>query len=166
MKNDPELDTACYLSPIGPLEIKGSDKGIRSILYLDEAPATKAVPESLTSCVQQLDEYFQGNRFRFTLHLDPHGTDFQLRVWEQLREIPFGTTISYLQLALRMGDARTVRAVGHANGQNRLNIVIPCHRVIGANGKLTGYGGGLWRKEWLLKHEIKGSLPGLFSLQD
>ncbi len=157
-----KFSTYIYASPIGTLEINGSENGIRSIIYIETTETSDSIPDCLTDCVMQLEEYFNGNRTSFSLKLDPSGSEFQLRVWQQLVTIPFGDTISYLQLAVKTGDAKAVRAVGHANGQNRLNIIIPCHRVIGANGKLTGYGGGLWRKEWLLKHEIKDSMPGLF----
>ncbi len=163
MKTEELLETAWYRSPIGWLEIKGSDKGIRSVVYLEDQPEQETIPFCLADCLDQLKQYFNGERTAFSLKLDPAGTAFQLRVWELLLTIPYGCSITYLQLALLSGDAKAVRAVGHANGQNRLNIIIPCHRVIGANGKLTGYGGGLWRKAWLLKHETLGRLPGLFS---
>ena len=157
------METAYYSSPIGTLLVTGSDNGIRSILYVGDEAGLVSIPACLSNCIQQLDEYFEGKRIEFDLRIDPEGTEFQKKVWEQLLKIPFGKTISYLDLAIMMGDAKTVRAVGHANGQNRINIVVPCHRVIGANGKLTGYGGGLWRKEWLLKHEAALKMPGLFS---
>jgi methylated-DNA-[protein]-cysteine S-methyltransferase len=159
------METTNYSSPIGILKITGSDLGISSILYIDEPASEGNTPPALISCIQKLDEYFEGSRKTFDLKIDPQGTEFQKKVWEQLLKIPFGKTISYLDLALMMGDAKTTRAVGHANGQNKINIVIPCHRVIGANGSLTGYGGGLWRKEWLLKHEASLCLQGLFEVQ-
>ncbi len=102
---------------------------------------------------RQLQEYFDGTRTTFDLPLNPSGTDFQRRVWQKLQAIPFGVTISYGELARRIGDPNASRAVGLANGRNPLSIVIPCHRVIGANGKLTGYAGGIERKQWLLKFE-------------
>jgi methylated-DNA-[protein]-cysteine S-methyltransferase len=102
---------------------------------------------------EQLDAYFAGELGAFDLDVDPQGTPFQRRVWDELRRIPFGETISYSELARRLGDPKLVRAVGVANGRNPISIVIPCHRVIGADGSLVGYGGGLERKRWLLEHE-------------
>ncbi|MBK7028665.1 MAG: methylated-DNA--[protein]-cysteine S-methyltransferase [Bacteroidales bacterium] len=156
------MEEAIYSSPVGLLNISGSDAGIRSILYGDFVKENDMVPDCLVECIQQLDEYFNGRRKVFNLLLDAEGTDFQLRIWKLLQDIPFGKTLSYLELARISGDIKAVRAVGHANGQNKLNIVVPCHRVIGSNQKLVGYGGGLWRKEWLLKHEASFDMPGLF----
>jgi methylated-DNA-[protein]-cysteine S-methyltransferase len=157
------LESTLINSPVGIIEISGSADGIRSILFMDSKIKTTPVPECLQVCVDQLNEYFDNKRQQFDLKLDPQGTDFQLRVWEQLQHIPFGTTISYLELARMTGKESNTRAVGNANGRNKLNIVVPCHRVIGSNGKLTGYGGGLWRKEYLLKLEMGNSIPGLFA---
>jgi len=157
------LVTTYIQSPVGILEITGSQNGIRSILFMDENPQPAEVPVCLQDCVNQLNEYFAGNRRKFNLVLDPVGTDFQLKVWEHLQTIPFGKTISYLDLARLTGSETNTRAVGNANGKNKINIVVPCHRVIGASGKLTGYGGGLWRKEILLKFEMGNSMPGLFA---
>jgi len=157
------LESTLINSPVGIIEISGSANGIRSIIFMDSEIKTTPVPECLQVCVDQLNEYFDNKRQQFDLKLDPRGTDFQLRVWEQLQNIPFGTTISYLELARMTGKESNTRAVGNANGRNKLNIVVPCHRVIGSNGKLTGYGGGLWRKEYLLKLEMGNSIPGLFA---
>jgi methylated-DNA-[protein]-cysteine S-methyltransferase len=157
------LESALVQSPVGTLEISGSEKGIRSILFMTEDTEPTPVPACLQDCVNQLNEYFAGKRHEFSLLLDPQGTEFQLKVWEQLLKIPFGKTISYLDLARMTGSETNTRAVGNANGKNRINIVVPCHRVIGSNGKLTGYGGGLWRKEFLLKFEMGNSMPGLFA---
>jgi methylated-DNA-[protein]-cysteine S-methyltransferase len=151
------------ISPVGTLMISGSEAGIRSILFMDTETEASQVPECLQDCVDQLNEYFSGQRMQFNLTLDPFGTDFQLKVWAHLQQIPFGKTISYLELARMTGSETNTRAVGNANGKNKINIVVPCHRVIGSNGKLTGYGGGLWRKEILLKLEMGNSLPGLFA---
>jgi methylated-DNA-[protein]-cysteine S-methyltransferase len=107
----------------------------------------------LLEASRQLQAYFAGERREFDLPLAPYGSDFQRRVWSALLEIPYGETISYLELARRLGDPRAVRAVGSANGRNPISIIIPCHRVIGADGSLVGYGGGLERKRWLLRHE-------------
>lgn len=157
------LETAYIQSPVGTIEIAGSNHGIRSVLFVDRNCESTPVPECLLKCVSQLREYFTGNRQAFDLKLDPQGTNFQLKVWEKLQQIPFGSTLSYLELARKTGSETNTRAVGNANGKNRINIIVPCHRVIGSNGKLTGYSGGLWRKQILLKLEMGVTLPGLFS---
>ena len=159
-----DLETACIQSIVGSIQISGSERGIRSVLFLDEGSVSSTVPECLLTCVNQLNEYFSGKRQVFDLRLDPQGTEFQLEVWEKLTSIPFGKTISYLELARMTGNEANTRAVGNANGKNKINIVVPCHRVIGSNGKLTGYGGGLWRKEILLKFEMGNTMPGLFAM--
>lgn len=158
-----QLVAAYMHSPVGVLEISGSNAGIRSILFAQQKEASVVIPLCLQECVSQLNEYFAGNRKQFELQLDPVGTDFQLLVWEKLQTIPFGKTLTYSQLANLTGNLNNTRAVGNANGKNKINIVVPCHRVIGHNGKLTGYGGGLWRKEILLKHEMGNDMPGLFA---
>ena len=157
------LAKAHIQSPVGTLEITGSENGIRSILFLESDFEASPIPGCLRECIDQLSEYFAGKRKQFNLTLDPQGTDFQLKVWEQLKLIPFGKTISYLELARMTGNESNTRAVGNANGKNKINIVVPCHRVIGSNGKLTGYGGGLWRKEILLRFEMGNQMPGLFA---
>ena len=111
------------------------------------------IPEELKEAVLQLQDYFDGKRTTFTFPLNPSGTDFQKKVWDELLHIPFGKTCSYLDLSKKLGDVKAIRAVASANGKNPLWIVIPCHRVIGSDGSLTGYAGGLWRKKWLLEHE-------------
>jgi len=133
------------------------------VIFQENNPDAEQVPACLQDCVTQLNEYFAGERQHFTVKIDPAGTEFQLRVWQKLLQIPFGSTISYLQLARLTGNESNTRAVGNANGKNKINIIVPCHRVIGSNGKLTGYGGGLWRKEFLLKFEMGNAMPGLFS---
>lgn len=151
-----ELVLAYSDSPLGTLEIAGSVAGIRAVRFLDEpplAPASPDLPAPVVSCIQQLAEYFAGQRRSFEVPLDLQGTPFQRRVWELLLLIPFGETRTYLDIALALGDSKAVRAVGAANGQNPVSIIVPCHRVIGGDGALVGYGGGLWRKEWLLAHE-------------
>jgi methylated-DNA-[protein]-cysteine S-methyltransferase len=157
------MESTCIQSPVGTIEISGSENGIRSIMFLDSKFEPAPIPACLKDCVNQLTEYFDGKRKQFELTIDPSGTDFQLKVWEKLQQIPFGKAISYLELARMTGSETNTRAVGNANGKNKINIVVPCHRVIGSNGKLTGYGGGLWRKEILLKFEMGDSLPGLFA---
>jgi len=158
-----KLESARIHSPVGIIEITGSSEGIRSIIFQDKENEPTPVPDCLQECVKQLNEYFAGKRRNFKLKLDPQGTGFQLKVWEKLQLIPFGKTISYLELARMTGSETNTRAVGNANGKNKINIIVPCHRVIGSNGKLTGYGGGLWRKEILLKHEMGDTMPGLFA---
>ena len=149
-----ELHAAYYSSPIGTLEIKGNEEGLFSLLFMDEEvePSAK-VHESIKEVTYQLDEYFTGIRKEFGLKLNPEGTEFQKRVWKELTEIEFGKTCSYLDISIKLGDKIATRAVGNSNGKNPIAIIVPCHRVIGNSGKLTGYAGGLWRKEWLLKHE-------------
>lgn len=143
-----------YLSPIGPLTAEACNDQIRSILFSDILEDTEgfnaALKEELTA---QLDQYFAGQRFEFDLPLYPDGTAFQREVWGQLCAIPYGQQITYLDLANRMGNRNLIRAVGGANSRNPVAIVIPCHRVIGANNRLVGYAGGVWRKKWLLQHE-------------
>ena len=149
-----DIKISYYSSPIGYLEIGGTGENIVSVNFLEANPDRDAqVSPLLEGCIQQLDEYFQKKRQKFDLPLLPEGTPFQKLVWEKLLEIPFGATNSYLDIAKRIGNPKAIRAVGAANGKNPVSIIIPCHRVIGANGKLIGYGGGLWRKEWLLRHE-------------
>src|SRR5690606_31148847 len=118
--------------------------------------------EPLRTAALQLGEYFSGSRTRFSFKIAPEGTDFQKKVWQQLQQIPFGQTISYLELSRTLGDVKAIRAVASANGKNPLWIVIPCHRVIGTDGSLTGYAGGLWRKKWLLEHENPPKQTSLF----
>ncbi len=146
-----------YESPIGIVEIVGSAEGIRSIMFSaqDKIVHVKQVdtPQVLVDCMEQLHEYFQGERFSFAIPYNFEGTDFQKAVWHALTTIAYAETGTYKQIAIAIGKDKAVRAVGSANGKNQLSIVIPCHRIIGSNGTLTGYEGGLWRKEWLLQHE-------------
>lgn len=146
--------TTSLLTPLGTTVITGNEDGIASI-HCSHEPVEESplVPGVLRRGAQQLEEYLAGQRKTFTVPLRPQGTPFQRAVWQLLQEIPFGKTISYLELARRLGDERAIRAVASANGKNPIWILIPCHRVIGSNGDLTGYAGGLWRKQWLLDHE-------------
>ncbi|MBC3766560.1 methylated-DNA--[protein]-cysteine S-methyltransferase [Neptunicella marina] len=140
-------------TPIGKLEIKASETGVHSILFVDSQPE-KVSPSNLTDeACRQLNEYFNGKRRTFDLPLAAKGTDFQQRVWQALSTIPFGDTVSYAYIANAIGKPAAARAVGAANGKNPLSIVVPCHRIIGANGNLTGYAGGLERKAYLLNLE-------------
>lgn len=146
-------------SPVGPLLLVGGPEGLAEIRFTPEGetPAPEAAwqpdPETFAEVIAQLEEYFAGTRQDFTLKLDPHGTSFQRAVWAALETIPYGETIAYAELARRIGKPKAMRAVGAANGQNPLPIVIPCHRVIGSDGSLTGYGGGLPIKRALLDLE-------------
>lgn len=141
-------------TPLGICQITGSPEGIASISILDDSPPVSTViPDFLQDCVLQLQEYFNNDRQTFQLKLAPEGTPFQKKVWKLLSEIPYGTTTSYLKQAKQLGDEKAIRAMASANGKNPLWIVVPCHRVIGSDGSLTGYAGGLWRKKWLLEHE-------------
>jgi methylated-DNA-[protein]-cysteine S-methyltransferase len=146
-----------YRSEIGPLEVVGTQKGILTITFVeDESGADRPLPACMKECLRQLDEYFKGKRQKFSIPLLLDGTDFQKAVWRQLQKIPFGQTASYGEVARAIGNPRAFRAVGNANNKNDIPIIIPCHRVIGSDGKLVGFGSGIWRKEWLLDHE-KGS---------
>jgi methylated-DNA-[protein]-cysteine S-methyltransferase len=144
-------------TPIGNLIIESRDNYITRLIFADDAP----LPESrggnsvTDQCKMELEEYFKGERTQFSVGIKPQGTDFRQRVWAQLAEIPYGETISYGELARRLGIPKAARAVGGANHHNPIPIIIPCHRVLGADGKLVGYGGGLWRKERLIALEMK-----------
>lgn len=140
------------LSPVGSLRIEASDLGITALSPANQPPCPPASP-LLRECVRQLNAYFAGQRTVFDLPLYMEGTPFQLRVWQALRSIPYGETCTYGQLAAMLGQPTAARAVGGANHRNPLCILIPCHRVIGADGSLTGYGAGLDMKAWLLDHE-------------
>jgi methylated-DNA-[protein]-cysteine S-methyltransferase len=153
-----QLYSSIYKSPVGNLNIQSTDKSITSITYIDSHEtfaSTENMPQIMHQCIKQFDEYFKGVRKSFDLQLQQNGTIFQQNVWQHLASIPFGKTISYLHLSVQIGDAKAVRAVAAANGRNKIAIVVPCHRVIGSNRTLTGYAGGLWRKQWLLEHEAK-----------
>jgi methylated-DNA-[protein]-cysteine S-methyltransferase len=164
-KTDPtkesELVSTVMDTPVGRLTIIASDDGVRAILWPDEDAGRVRLPTVspdsdhpvIAATVAQLGEYFDGEREEFELPLDPIGTDFQQSAWMALRTIPFGTTVSYGEQASRMGDRRKARAVGAANGRNPISIVVPCHRVVGSNGSLTGFAGGIDTKAWLLDHE-------------
>lgn len=144
----------CYVStPLGIAHVKGNSGGLTNLVLTGNEQSETEVPAQLEAVVTQLQEYFNGTRSTFNLVLNPEGTSFQRRVWKALLEIPFGKTISYLKLAQQLGDPLAVRAVAAANGKNPIWILMPCHRVIGSDGSLTGYAGGLGRKRWLLNHE-------------
>lgn len=154
--------TSCVVqTPIGFAKIEGDTDGITSLKISDNNTIT-AIPEVLKTAVQQLENYFKGNRTDFNLKLNPQGTAFQQKVWKHLLKIPFGTTQSYKEIAIALGDENAVRAVANANSKNPIWIVIPCHRIIGSNGNLTGYAGGLHRKQWLLNLESPNKQQSLF----
>ncbi|WP_055436432.1 methylated-DNA--[protein]-cysteine S-methyltransferase [Lacinutrix algicola] len=157
------METCIIKSPLGFTKITGDLDGIASVTVLNsEEKITDIIPEVLEDCVLQLNQYFEGSRKQFSLKLNPKGTDFQNRVWNTLQTIPHGKTTSYLQLSKQLGDVKAIRAVANANGKNPLWIVIPCHRVIGSDGSLTGYAGGLHRKKWLIEHESPYKQQSLF----
>lgn len=151
------MQTLDYASPLGIIEIKGNEEGIFSVLFVERQQVeffqqadTFAI---LINCFTQLDEYFKGERLEFSVPFIIEGTAFQQSVWQALTTVPYGKTASYKEIAILVGNEKAVRAVGTTNSKNLISIIVPCHRIIGTNGKLTGYAGGLWRKEWLLEHE-------------
>jgi methylated-DNA-[protein]-cysteine S-methyltransferase len=153
------LKYTCYMdSPVGAIEISGDEDFVSTVSFVDAIKSdTEHLPRVIRDCRRQLEEYFAGTRKEFILLLSQSGTDFQRQVWTELCHIPYGKTISYLQLAEKIGDVKSIRAVGTANGKNELAIIVPCHRVIGSNGTLVGYAGGLERKKWLLDFESRGT---------
>ena len=157
------MDRAIMNTPLGVLEILGSDRGIRSVSFVEgREEVDLEVPQVLRECRDQLQEYFEGRRKEFKLRLDPVGTDFQRRVWQELLGIAYGETTSYKEQSMRLGDLNAIRAVAAANAKNPIAVIIPCHRVVGSDGSLTGYAGGLWRKKWLLELENPPSQTSLF----
>ena len=154
----------CFINtPLGITKIEGDENGITNVSVLDiKENLSDVVPVQLQDCVSQLQEYFNGSRKYFELKLNAKGTDFQKEIWSLLLEIPFGKTTSYLELSKKYGDVKAIRAVANANGKNPLWIIVPCHRVIGSDGSLTGYAGGLHRKQWLINHESLSKQQSLF----
>lgn len=161
--------TRLFASPLGPLRLKASNAGVTAISFSGDIPSHTGPAQAqlhLEILVRELTQFFAGTRTTFTVPLDLLGTDFQKSVWNRLLEIPHGRTCSYADVARAIGKPDAVRAVGLANGANPVAIVVPCHRVIGANGKLVGYGGELWRKQWLLQHESNQNRGnGLFAAE-
>lgn len=148
------LETVYINTPLGTCKVRGCVQGVSEVSILDnKGTISETIPDFLQECVNQLEEYFNGSRKVFELKLNYKGTRFQQSVWESLSHIPYGSTITYLKQARLLGDEKAIRAVAAANGKNPLWIVLPCHRIIGSNGALIGYAGGLWRKKWLLAHE-------------
>jgi methylated-DNA-[protein]-cysteine S-methyltransferase len=157
------MESCTINTPLGYAKLEGDEAGISSLTVLNnKVAASDIIPETLEDAVRQLNEYFEGERNEFSLKLNPEGTDFQKRVWGKLLTIPYGKTTSYLQLSKNLGDVKAIRAVANANGKNPLWIIVPCHRVIGSDGSLTGYAGGLGRKQWLINHESPNKQQSLF----
>ncbi len=157
------MNSAIIKTPLGNAILEGDASGISRLFLTDEDIASTPTPApEFTPAVEQLMEYFSGQRKEFHLKLNPQGTEFQKKVWQALLNIPYGKTTSYMELSKTLGDPLAIRAVAAANGKNPLWIIIPCHRVIGSNGNLTGYAGGLWRKKWLLEHEQQEKQQSLF----
>jgi methylated-DNA-[protein]-cysteine S-methyltransferase len=170
MKNNDQV-IAYIKTPLGVAKIEGDEHGVSAISVLDEGEVCSAsslslgsneIPLVLKEAVSQLNDYFDGKRTHFDFKLNPRGTDFQQKVWNALLDIPYGKTRTYLEQSKILGDVKAIRAVASANGKNPLWIVVPCHRVIGTDGSLTGYAGGLWRKKWLLEHENPTTQQSLF----
>ena len=150
-------------TPLGHAKVTGDTNGITSVSISDTTEQlSEIIPENLLDFVTQLKAYFREERQNFDLKLNPNGTDFQKRVWQELQKIPYGKTCSYLELSKKLGNTNAIRAVANANGKNPLWIIIPCHRVIGSDGSLTGYAGGLYRKQWLINHENRHKQQTLF----
>jgi methylated-DNA-[protein]-cysteine S-methyltransferase len=156
------METAYIKTPLGIATIIGDKNGVSVISVSDEGEISIIIPAILRDAVSQLNDYFEGKRNDFTFTLNPKGTDFQHKVWNALLEIPYGKTRTYMEQSKILGDVKAIRAVASANGKNPLWIVVPCHRVIGTDGSLTGYAGGLWRKKWLLEHENPTNQQSLF----
>ncbi len=149
-------------TPLGIAELTANEEGLTSVKVMDSVEVSAEIPEEVENAVVQLRAYFNGDLKTFDLKLNLQGTDFQKKVWRQLLSIPYGTTTSYLELSRSLGDVKAIRAVAAANGKNPLWIIVPCHRVIGKDGSLTGYAGGLYRKKWLLEHENPPKQQRLF----
>ena len=148
--------TTCMESPVGRIVLISDETQLKSVNFSEELINEQTdLPDILRKTKEQLNEYFAGTRLQFELELDPEGTPFQKKVWQRLVQVPYGQTKSYRDIALELGSVLATRAVGPANGKNPIPIIIPCHRIIGSDGKLVGYAGGLERKKWLLLHEAK-----------
>ncbi|MBB1193093.1 cysteine methyltransferase [Flavobacterium sp. SOK18b] len=156
------METVYIKTPLGIAAITGDVNGVSEIRVLEEGEVSTEIPVFLQDAVLQLQDYFNSKRIDFTFKLNPKGTDFQQKVWNALLDIPYGKTRTYLEQSKFLGDPKAIRAVASANGKNPLWIVVPCHRVIGSDGSLTGYAGGLWRKKWLLEHENPSPQHSLF----
>jgi methylated-DNA-[protein]-cysteine S-methyltransferase len=166
MSTETDVSIAYYKSPAGILRLEATDSALTVVSFENDTTVINPISTNhsiLQRTISQLDEYFAGTRMSFDIQLSPQGTGFQQSVWNELLKINYGVAITYLQLAKRLGNVKSIRAAASANGRNPLGIIIPCHRVVGADGKLTGYAGGLHRKQWLLEHEAKyAGQPSLF----
>lgn len=150
-----ELYTKYINSPIGWLKLQTSENALVAISFAEKGgKSSEQIPTILNKTIVQLQEYFEGNRKVFDVNLTPQGTEFQQNTWNFVSEVEFGNTATYLDIAIKTGSRKNTRAVGLANGKNPIPIIIPCHRIVGSNGKLTGYAGGLDKKRWLLQHEL------------
>ncbi|OED36195.1 cysteine methyltransferase [Flavobacteriaceae bacterium (ex Bugula neritina AB1)] len=158
------METVFFNTPLGIGTVTGDGNGITKVAITEDPHITESteVPHYLKTAIEQLQEYFNGKRTEFDLVLNPLGTDFQKKVWDELLKVPFGKTATYLDIAKRLGDPKCIRAAATANGKNPLWIIVPCHRIIGSDGSLTGYAGGLWRKKWLLDLENPVKQQSLF----
>ncbi len=157
------MESTFLNTPLGWARIEGDSEGLTSVSIGDKAPENNnLIPEMLEEAVYQLREYFEGTRKDFNLKLKFQGTPFQNSVWKALTDIPYGKTLSYLELSKQLGDPKAIRAVAAANGKNPFWVIVPCHRVVGSDGSLTGYAGGLHRKKWLLDHEQGSQQQTLF----
>lgn len=158
-----QLEKIKINTPLGVLKINGNAEGIHSVIFSNKkSPVSKEIPKVLQECVQQLEEYFEGTRKEFTVKLNPQGTEFQRKAWKSLQTIPYGKTMSYSEQSNLLNKPKAIRAVANANGKNLLAILVPCHRIIGSDGSLTGYAWGLERKDWLLNHESNIKQQALF----
>jgi methylated-DNA-[protein]-cysteine S-methyltransferase len=153
-----------YNSPVGLLSIAANDLGVCSISFAEESSIgpIRPIGPIVEQCTTELHEYFEGKRQTFSIPLAPRGTPFEESVWMALLTVGYGATCSYLDITRRLSNPKAIRAVGRANGSNPVGIVIPCHRIVGSDGSLTGYAGGLWRKRWLLDHEARVAGTSLF----
>ena len=149
------LEIGYYRSDIGLIQLGVSNEALQMCIFLDDDahPSKSSKTPVMTECIKQLDAYFKGKNHTFSVPLKPKGTEFQQRVWQTLRHIPYGQTPSYKHVAEMIARPKAARAIGHANHFNPIAIIIPCHRVISSNGQLSGYRGGVWRKQWLIQHE-------------
>jgi methylated-DNA-[protein]-cysteine S-methyltransferase len=157
------MDTCIINSPLGFTKISGDINGIVSVTIVNtKEELSEEIPEAFLECVTQLKAYFKEERKTFNLKLNPEGTPFQKKGWKQLETVPYGKTISYFKLSKQLGDVKAIRAAANANAKNPLWIIVPCHRVLGSDGGLTGYTGGLYRKRWLRNHECEYKQQTLF----
>jgi len=149
-----------YTSPIGRIKIVADKDCIHAITFIDDSVSTSnnegiESPAVIHQCIDELIDYFNGSRTQFTVPIHQSGTDFQQKVWKELYEVPYAKTMSYAELAKKLGDTKVIRAAASANGKNKIAIIVPCHRIIGSDSSLTGYAWGLARKKWLLQHEFR-----------